>query len=87
MQMIGPIEVLMKVYAKTDDGKIGSFTVTLPAGTLPTREALAELVEDARKNMPAGYREISKREFWDHLCMKTCGEIYELEGSLDWEAA
>jgi hypothetical protein len=85
--MIGPIEVLMKVYAKTDDGKIGSFNVTLPAGTLPTRDTLATLLEEARKDMPPGYREISKREFWSHMCMKTCGEVFEMEGSAEWEAA
>lgn len=85
MKMQGPIEVVLKVYAKQADGKVGSFNVTLPAGTLPERDTLAELLAEARKDMPAGFREISKREFWAHMCMKTCGEVFELEGSLEWE--
>lgn len=85
MDMHGPVEVSITVYARKKNGEIGRLTFTHPAGRIPTQLELAEYLKAAQDAMPgleATYP--SKDEFVAHLTTRETGRPIPMAGSMEY---
>lgn len=80
MKIQGPIEVEIKVSVTNGEGVSGVATIGLGVGKYPSesemREAVAKLEHEG---LPAGFRPMTKREWWETIFPPTYEEGEEGE--------
>lgn len=88
MKIQGPVEVEIKLHIINGEDEIhGEVTIGMGRGIYPTEEQLRARVEKfATEEMPAGYRLMSKQEFWNTLCMERAGTRLARPGGADYDA-
>lgn len=66
----------------------GTITIGLPVGRFPTKDAIQEAIEHAKKNgvLQAGnYRPMTKPEFWEQWCLEEYGQRFALPNGAEWD--
>ena len=82
MDMHGPVEVSITVFAKKKSGELGRLTFTHPSGLIPTRAELAGYMEAAQQALPGLEAEFpSKPEFVAHLTQRETGKAIPMAGA------
>lgn len=85
--MHGPVEIDIKVHI-TDGTNTGVVTVSVGRGKFPTNEQIQAAIADAEEaasGKTPGFRLMTKREFWDHLCQEKFGGLFAMPGGEEWD--
>jgi hypothetical protein len=91
IDMHGPVEVSVRVYGKTADGKVGSLTFKAETGRLPTRAqqvAMLDAFMDPEKRAHAetlkDLRPLTKPEFVEFMTLRIAGQAIPLPGNQEF---
>lgn len=86
MKIQAPISVELKV-GFTDGKRAGIVTVSLGNGFFPTEGEMREAIANVEKgkDLPEGFRLMTKREWWDHLCAEEFGQRFALPGGEEFD--
>jgi hypothetical protein len=91
IDMHGPVEVSVRVYGKTHDGKVGSLTFKAETGRLPTRAqqvAMLDAFMDPGKRAHAetlkDLRPLTKPEFVEFMMLRIAGQAIPLPGNQEF---
>jgi hypothetical protein len=83
----GPAEFEMQVYVISDDGQQGKATIGLGTFEFPTKEKIAErIAEFETKEMPKGFRLMTKSEAWKMVMYEKTGTTIAMPGGVEWGA-
>ena len=87
MKIQGPISVELKVGV-TNGKQSGIATVSCGNGHYPSEADMREAVAKVERgeSLPEGFRLMTKREWWDHLCAEEFGERFALPGGDEFDA-
>jgi hypothetical protein len=87
MLIQAPIELQVRIGI-TDGDTQGVATLSIGRGSYPTEAEMREAVEAfaANAQMPAGYRVMTKREWWDYICEQEVGQKFALPGGPEFDA-
>jgi hypothetical protein len=90
--MHGPIEMAIVVHVLTGEGKPARLSMNLPAGVIPTKESIKEILANClteapgeNAGIPPGTRLMTKREFWAHITKREAGEALPMPGNQEFE--
>jgi len=87
-RMEGPFIVELRYYGKRPDGKVGLAKIEFAPGQTPSAEELAHAIASTKEDLAGGegFSEMTKPEFWRHLCkIHNGGELLPMPGALTWE--
>ena len=76
----GPFEIDVRI-AITDGSNVGEATITAKRGHYPTQSEVKASVERALKELPEGYRPLTKQEWFDTIY----GMRVAIPGGDDWD--
>ena len=82
-----PIEITVDVGI-TDGMNTGKVSVGCGVGKYPTESDIKEAIEKvgASKELPKGWRVMTKREWWKALCEEKWGTQVAMPGGDEWDA-
>jgi len=83
-----PVQVDIKVHF-TDGKHAGEVTIGFRIGKVPTdkeiRERIAKFEREELPKLLPGATLMTKRQFWDQLCMENYGERFALPGGEEFD--
>ena len=85
--MEAPIEVIVKVWVKDEDGMVGQATVDLPVGVYPTKQDIDDAIAKTREFAEETDFEVidSHREFAEEVIFAKYGQKVAVDVGDEWD--